>query len=126
MKPEILRIGKVTIELLPDGGTITKLGQGMELVAYPQDNITYRERALELGYGANTALMSREHEIAHSLLAYWVGLKHSPTFEGVAKAKHWDHWRAEEAAALGLQTFARCSGIDLVEVARKISRGKMR
>jgi hypothetical protein len=34
---------------------------------------------------------------------------------------YWSHWQAEESAVLGLQRYARMAGVDLVDVAERIS-----
>src|SRR6185312_3200388 len=106
-----------------DGGlTVTTLADGKRVPACPEDTDAYRQRARDLGYGDDTALMSREHEVAHSLLAALLGLDESPTMRGVADDDFWPYWHAEEAAVLGLQAFARAAGVDLIEAARRFSR----
>lgn len=91
--------GTTTISILPEGDPI---------VASPQDNDEYRARAESLGYGSATALMSREHEILHALLAHWTGQWTSPTLLAVARGEQWEHWEAEEAAVLAIQRYINC------------------
>jgi hypothetical protein len=89
--------------------------------AEPEDTDAYRARAIALGYGSDTAAMSRDHELGHHLLAHWLGLPHSPTLYAVAGG-NLDHplWRLEEGAVLALQAFAMAQGLRLEDVARRI------
>jgi hypothetical protein len=103
---------------LGEGYTLSTYPEG-QVVAFPEDNDAYRERAESLGYGNDTALMSREHEITHHLLAHWLGLPHSPTMMGIAVSHTFKGWHTEEAAILGIQAFARLMGVDLSEVAKR-------
>lgn len=116
-----IRLGSSVLELHDSGLTVTRLAGGAEIPAWPQDDAAYRARALELGYGDETGLMSREHEVAHTLLAHLLGLPESPTLRGVADGSFWPHWRAEEAAVLALQAYARAAGVSLVDVAERLS-----
>lgn len=112
-----LQIGSHRIEL--NGRlTVTHLAGGAEVRAFPEDTPEYVARAEALGYGADTAAMSREHEITHALLARWLDIPENPTLRGAATGKHWPHWRDEEAAVLAIQKLARALGIDLVALAR--------
>ena len=113
-----LAISETTIELHDDGLTVTVLPDGSRVEARPQGNPTYAARAAALGYGADVARMSREHEIGHSLLAEWLGLPESPTLRGVASGAHWPHWPEEEAAVLALAAFSNAAGVSLEDVAR--------
>lgn len=117
----VLRLAGAEIEIHNDGLTVTRYPQG-EVQALPQDNDTYRARAEALGYGADTAAMSREHEVTHHLIAAALGLPHSPTLMGVATGRFWPHWQAEEAAVLGWQRFARLAGVDLLRAVQKASQ----
>jgi hypothetical protein len=62
-----LAIGATAIDLHEDGLTVTRLHDGKEVPARAQDDNAYVERALLLGYGTDTATMSREHEVLHNL-----------------------------------------------------------
>lgn len=107
-----------------DGMTVSRYAEG-EVAACPEDNENYRARAAALGYGGDTALMSREHEIGHHLLAHWLGLPRSPTMDGLlGPGPIYAHWRTEEAAVLAIQAFARIAGVDLTELAKKTSEGE--
>lgn len=115
-----LHLAGAVIELHPDGLTVTRYPDGT-VDARPQSDETYSARAQALGYGSDTLAMSRDHEICHSLLAFWLGLPHSPTLMGVARGEHWPHWQAEEAAILAVQRYARAAGVDLQDIAAKAS-----
>jgi hypothetical protein len=112
-----IHLGRARIEF--DGDLTTTVLPAGKVPAVPQDNDEYRARAEALGYGDDTALMSREHEIGHALLAVWLGQPYSPTLFGVATGQHWPHWHDEEAAVLALQRYARVLGVDLVRVAER-------
>ena len=90
--------------------------------AEPEDTDAYRARAIALGYGSDTAAMSRDHELGHHLLAHWLGLPHSPTLHAIAGG-NLNHplWRLEEGAVLALQAFAMAQGIRLEDLARRAS-----
>jgi hypothetical protein len=113
-----LNLAGAVIELHDSGLTRTLYAWG-DVPAWPQDDEAYRARAFELGYGADTALMSREHELMHHLIAHWLGLPLSPTLAAVASGSVDDDWRLEEAAVLAIQAFARAKGINLVDLAKK-------
>lgn len=113
-----LRLGKATVELHDGDLTVTKLPDG-EVPAVPQDSGVYRARAERLGYGQDTARMSREHEVVHALLNAWLGLPYSPTLHGVATGREWPYWHLEEAAVLALQAYCRVHNIDIVELAER-------
>jgi hypothetical protein len=112
-----LKLAGAVIELHPSGLTVTRYGDRF-VEAWPQDDAAYRSRALELGYGTDTARMSREHEIVHSLLAKWLGLPHSPTLWAISRRDVDPNWNLEEAAVLAVQAFAISQGIDLVKLAQ--------
>lgn len=111
-----LHLAGAVVRSYPDGLTITRYPDGT-VDARPEDDSTYRARAQALGYGDNTAAMSRDHEITHHLLAHWLGLPRSPTLAGVARKDFWPHWQVEEAAVLAVQRFARESDVDLLRIA---------
>lgn len=115
-----LNLAGAVIELHDSGLTRTLYAWG-DVPAWPQDDEAYRVRAFELGYGADTALMSREHEITHHLIANWLGLPLSPTLGAVASGSVDDDWRLEEAAVLAIQAFARAKGMDLLALAKRLA-----
>lgn len=116
---ERMRLGHAVVEMHLSGLTVTRTTAG-EVPAMPECTPYQAASAKALGYGDDLARASREHELAHSLLAVLLGLPESPTLHGVARGRHWQHWRAEEAAALALQRFARMAGVDLVARARAL------
>ena len=117
-----LHLGTSTIELHDSLMTVTRLHDGREIKAWPQEDEAYRARAVELGYGADTFAMSRDHEILHSLIAVWLGLPESPTLRGAATRQWWPNWRQEEGAVLAMQALCRALGVDVVVLAERLSR----
>lgn len=115
-----LRLGPVSIEI-GTGWTVTRLPNGREVWADHAEQPGQAETAARCGY-ESAGDLNREHDLAHSLLAYWLGLDASPTLLDVslARPRALIH-DAEEAAVLAVQTFARAVGVDLVEVARRAS-----
>jgi hypothetical protein len=116
-----IRLGGALIELHDDDLTVTRFG-ARQVDARPHHTGEYQQRAFDLGYGADVARMSRDHELCHSLLAHLLELPASPTLIEVAHGRTWKHWRREEAAVLGLQGFARAAGADLQAIAIKLSQ----
>jgi hypothetical protein len=114
------KLGATTFEAFADGTSRTILPDGREIPAAPQDTDDYRQRAEDLGYGDDTARMSQEHELGHSILAALFGMPASLTLTGVADGRYWKHWRAEEGAVLSLQHYARSAGISLFDVAERL------
>lgn len=102
----LLHIAACTVELHPDGLTVTVLPDGSRIDAVAQTDQAYLNRASDLGYGKDVDRMSRDHEVAHSLLAELLDLPASPTLTGVARGEHWSYWREEEGAVLALQRLA--------------------
>ena len=66
--------------------------------------------------------MNAEHDLIDNFLAHWVGLARSPALYGIATDEHSHFWREEEAAVLAIQALARALGVNLVQVAERISR----
>lgn len=92
--------------------TDTVLHDGKIVPAVPHDTDIYRATALRLGYGADTAALCIEHEIAHVALAHFLMLPESPVMRAVADG---DFTNAalldlEEAAVLAVQAFSRVAG----------------
>lgn len=114
-----LTIGKVSV-VINRQGMITILPNGRLVFAHLEEQAGQAIRARELGYDSAEE-MNREHDIVHSLLAYWLGLEASPTLKHVAEGKTYPHWRLEEAAVLAIQAYARAAlKIDLVELAKDV------
>lgn len=107
------------IDLHDDGLTVTRYPHG-EVQAAPRDDDGYMATAVELGYGKDTARMSREHELTHNLLAHWLGLAASPTLFAIAAHRAAEHWSAEEDAVKAIQRFARLMGVDIVALAEAV------
>lgn len=122
-----LAIGQATIELHDSGLTVTRFMDGTFVEALPHDTDEYRARAAELGYGKDTAAMSREHELAHAILARELRLPVSPVLWAVAHGEPPPTDNAwEEAAVLAFQAFARARGIDLVSLGASGVAGVLR
>lgn len=92
------------------GYTETCYHDGTRVPAIPQDSDEYRGMAAEFGYGADTAALSREHEILHTFLAEALGYGTSPTLWAVAHdqeggvAPHWEQLE-EEGWTLAFQIY---------------------
>jgi hypothetical protein len=117
------QLGSVTVEL-HNGWSVTRFADGLEVHAHHAEQPGQAATALSLGYSDPIA-MNKEHDLAHSLLCYWLGLPCSPTLRDVATDNPASeiHFH-EEQAVLALTRFANAVGVSLVEVARKISRGQ--
>lgn len=122
----VIRVGGSAVEMHDDGLTVTVLPDGSTVTARAEETDSYERRAHDLGYGSDTARMSRDHEIGHSLLADLLGLSCSPTLRGVSRGESWSYWREEEGAVLALQRYANAVGVDLVEIARERSASMVR
>jgi hypothetical protein len=118
-----IHLGTVTVEAF-DGYTVTRFADGKEVHALHAEQPGQAETAKGLGY-PDAEAMNRDHDLAHSLLCYWLGLPCSPTLRDVATGTpaHEIHY-LEEAAVMALCRFANATGVSLVEVARNISRGR--
>lgn len=112
------------------GGTVMEIGpteivnilpDGVRVPAAPHDTASYRETAASHGYGADTIMLCREHEIMHNLLAAWLGLPESPTMRQVAGGglAPTPLSSLEEGAVLAIQRFTRALGVDLLHLALK-------
>lgn len=115
-----LKIGGHAITTKADFTETTLLSCGFKVPAVPQyNNAEYRQRAQDLGYGSDLALMSQDHELGHAFIALITGFVESPTFRGLAThattGKYYEHWAEEEALVLSLQKFVRLNGLDLLE-----------
>ena len=94
------------------GYTETCYHDGTRVTATPEDSDAYRANASALGYGTDTAALSRDHEILHTFLAEALGYGSSPTLWAVAHnfeaqtAPVWEQ-EEEEAWTLAFQSFLR-------------------
>lgn len=114
----IITLAGAAIELRENGDTITLYPDGALVEACAQDNDVYRATARANGYGEDTALLSREHELGHHLICHMLRLPHSPTMRAVAIGQGDPTGPLEEAAVMALQRFARAVGASLVDAAR--------
>jgi hypothetical protein len=114
----MIRLGRVQVRITTEE-VVTRFEDGKGIRGHLREQPGQAEMALDLGY-ENAEAMNREHDLAHSLLSYWLGLVHSPTLYGQAIGRPSAFWREEEAAVLALQRYARTMGIDLVEVAEAV------
>ena len=93
-----------------DGWTETAFRDGTKVTAMPEADDKYHRLAAEMGYGADVARMSREHEILHTFLAEALGYGSSPTLWAVAHgqegevAQLWEQ-QEEEAGVLAFQVY---------------------
>lgn len=115
-----IRLGRTEI-LIGPGFTTTNFADISTAYADHTAQSGQAERAAEIGYPSAEA-MNREHDVAHSLLAHWLGLDYSPTLYAIANGQRSAIWQEEESAVMALQRFARAAGVDLVKRAREISR----
>jgi hypothetical protein len=122
--PRTLTLGPVRIELHADGLTVTRFLDGASVPALAHDTQDYLERARAIGYGDDVASMSREHEIAHSLLGYLLTGGPSPVLWRVGHGLPDEEpdGGAEEAVVMALQRLARMRGISLDDVLVRLSR----
>lgn len=111
----MIRLGNVTVEVT-DEQTVTTFENGAQLVAHHAEQPGQDKTAQE--YGLTVEQMNRTHDLAHSLLAHWLGLPASPTLQAVAEQRRDPNWWIEERAVLALQSFAAAVGVDLVERAK--------
>jgi len=94
------------------GYTETCYYDGTRVTATPEDSDPYRANAAELGYGTDTASLSRDHEILHTFLAEALGYGSSPTLWAVAHnfegevALLWEQ-EEEETWTLAFQSYLR-------------------
>lgn len=119
----------MTVERIRFGATVFEnwsastriiLADGKSVPAIPHDTASYRQNAIQHGYGEDTLLFCKEHELTHVALSHWLGME-SPAVRAVAEqSKVWDpRYAEEEAAVLAIQRFARGYGIDLLGRARR-------
>lgn len=116
----VIRLGQNDIVISDGHYTVTRFADGSMAHANHEAQPGQTERAAELDYPSAEA-MNREHDLAHSLLAHWLGLDYSPTLHAVANGQRSAIWEAEESAVLALQRFARAAGVDLVKRAQECS-----
>lgn len=119
MTPITLRFGDVTVAI-GEGRTLTSFGDGSYLVADHHEQFGQEKIAEDLGMTVEE--MNISHDLAHSLLAHWLGLKFSPTLHDVANGipATETHYH-EEDAVKSFQKFAKMKGIDILKLAQRWS-----
>lgn len=108
------RIGRVCVEV-GERYTVTTFPDGRQLVADHAEQPGQAATAARLGYPSAEA-MNRDHDLAHSLLAHWLGLECSPTLHAVASGNRYPLSALEEDAVFAIQRFARAAGINLARL----------
>src|SRR4051812_35498735 len=90
-------------------GTCISWPDGTLVPGEPEDTDSYRNTALELGYGDDTVALCQDHELLHVALCHWLGFD-SPLMEALRRAPEelagHDIRMLEEAAVLAVQKFA--------------------
>lgn len=112
----VIKLGAVAVTV-DEAYTTTVFADGSQVVASHAPQPGQQETATALGLTVSE--MNRSHDLAHSLLAHWLGLPCSPTIYGVATKNYYPLHYIEEEAALALQKFAAAVGVDLVELAKR-------
>lgn len=93
---------------------VTRLPGGAEIHAHPDGTPEQAATAHALGYGADVAALTRDHDVLHAALAAWLGLPASYALRQTAGGDvSADLAAAEEAAVLALQRFIRLAGLTL-------------
>ncbi len=100
-----------------ESGTMTMFPDGLTVHADHAEQPGQAETAARMGLTVSE--MNRTHDLIHAMLAEFLGLPHSPTIRGLATGRHWPHHKAEEAAVLAVQAYAKAAGVDLAKVAKK-------
>lgn len=115
----VYRIGATTVHHEADR-TVTVFDGGGEVRGDHASQPGQDETAAR--YGLSVEAMNRTHDLAHTILAAALGLPASPTLSAMAGGrKHWPHWWREEQAVLALQGYAAAAGVDLEQVAARLS-----
>lgn len=110
------------------GGTMVSHSKNHTLTLLPDDRELRSDHSVQPGQektaselGLDAMEMNELHDLTHSLLAAMLGLRESPTLSHVARGETWEHWYREEAAVLALQAYAKVVGVDLRDVALRLS-----
>jgi hypothetical protein len=84
-KMETLYFNNCTVLVDPNNGWCdTKFDDGTDVPAFPNDDVSSRYTAQELGYGSDLVKMTLDHEFLHTFLCEKAGLPYSPTLWSVA------------------------------------------
>lgn len=107
---ETFLFGATSVEIDHDNRIVTTRLCGHEdvndVTATPPTDEEGKARAKALGYtDSDKGLwhMTYEHELLHSLMAYWLFERESKTLLGVATGRYHKHWHAEECMILAMQ-----------------------
>jgi hypothetical protein len=118
---QVLCVGTVQVTVT-DGYTSTRFADGTELHAAHTNTGAVGDLqtrlAHQLGY-PDMQSMNREHDIAHHLLALWLGLPYSLTLHAAATGHVYAHAEVEEAAVMALVRLMRVLGLAVMDVARR-------
>lgn len=102
--------------------TVLPSGHVIASTPFAHASSNLKADAQAAGYGDDVARFIRTHEVAHSLLAHWMGEVMSSSFARLANGKpDWAADRVEEVALMSLERYANARGIDLIELAREAS-----
>jgi hypothetical protein len=110
-------IGNTQIELYSDeiNTIISGVGNAFAYpVGYPDVVESYKETTRSLGYGENVLEMCFEHEAAHTLIAYWMGLPYSPVLYGIITGKAYEDFAYEESVVLQFQRYCKLHSISIL------------
>ena len=109
-EPHILRFGATTCTI-GRSWCVTELPSGAERHAHPHDSVEQRTIAQTMGYGADLAALTREHDPTHAWLAHTLGLPASIALSAQAGEPADPHLAAlEENAVLAIQALCRALG----------------
>lgn len=84
-EPRIIQIGECEIRIWEDAQVLeTRFEDGLKVPAAPNYDEQSLATAAALGYGSDTWMLSKQHEISHSLLMISLGYPYSRVLRGVA------------------------------------------
>lgn len=95
------------------------LNCGAVVLGEPHDTESYRQTAIDLGYGSDIEAMCRDHDTLHQALANWLGIADSYALlasAGLLNPEDTDIAVAEEHAVLAVQKYVRLSGVRMPAV----------
>lgn len=107
-------LGEVCIDVYEGGINTVMDGGTVQVPGGPHDTDEYRAMAQDLGYGADTLGMCRDHEAAHTLMAFLMGLPHSQTLYRVGTGQPDPDGEHEEALVLAFQRWCRMRGVSIL------------
>lgn len=84
-RPTVIKIGEVEIDIWEEHQILaTRFSDGLSVTAAPNYDEQSLAMAAMLGYGSDTWMLSKHHELIHTLLAVARGKPYSPVLRGVA------------------------------------------